>query len=62
MLLPFLVHEPSIVLWWEARRRQRKGAGQQEEEDVWVLEDDVAFTGNAAAWFDAQARSSTPTS
>ena len=57
MLLPFLVHEPSIVLWWEARRRQRKGAGQQEEEDVWVLEDDVAFTGNAAAWFDAQARS-----
>ena len=50
---PFLVHEPSIVLWWERRRRQRKGAGQQEEEDVWVLEDDVAFTGNASAWFDA---------
>ena len=24
---------------------------------MWVLEDDVAFTGNAAAWFDAQARS-----
>ena len=45
--LPFLVHEPSVVLWWLQQNGSR--------EDVWVLEDDVAFTGDPQAFFDAYA-------
>jgi hypothetical protein len=51
LAIPFVVHEPSLLLWWldQANSRRRR------EEDVWLLENDVAFSGNISAFFEGYA-------
>jgi hypothetical protein len=40
----YLIHEPSVILWWLAN-------GREQFEHVWVLEDDVFFGGSATRFF-----------
>lgn len=63
--VPFLVHEPSLVLWLERRGSDGGGgggggdggSGTSRERDVWVLEDDVIFSGDASLFFERHAAS-----
>ncbi len=45
-LVPYLIHEPSIVLWWENHRNL------PDVSSVWVLEDDVIYAGNPVTFFE----------
>ena len=46
-LVPFLVHEPSVVLWWLKHEAGRTGPPSP----LWVVEDDLHFFGNITAYF-----------
>ena len=45
-LVPYLIHEPSIVLWWENHRNL------PDVRSVWVLEDDVIYAGDPVTFFE----------
>ena len=49
-LVPYLIHEPSIVLWWESNRHA-------DIKSVWVIEDDVVYGGRPAEFFSRYADS-----
>ena len=50
-MVPYLVHEPSVILWWRERARELTNTSY-----VWVVEQDVLFSGSLPAFFELYTR------